>query len=568
MRKQLLLAFGLLASSALSAQVIFNVKAPANVAGGYDFTLASVDNGWTAMPDMNLIENAVEAPLAIVSDGTAADSLGCNPLVNGAELTGKIAVIYRGACSFGEKAKKAMDAGAVGIIIVNHSPGLINMLGGDSGATVDIPAIFVENVTGATIHDAIRAGTAIGYIGLKPTFPVDLGATAHFSIWPPVASLPLSLISDFTYTPGTWVKNNGSTNQSNINVAIKINDGSSDVYTDAETISLNVGDSAFVAFAAFTPANAAKEYTATYTITPTSTDEFAQDNVVKGSFYITNDLFAYSPIDYANQTTDPNAFYRFNAPSPAKYCIAFRSAAAHNIKATGLTFALTANAGFSLVDQFVHASFYEWNDVFTNLDGPATYDNLSELTAGDYVYTEDLREVSVFVPFEQTPTLVDNKRYLSCVEIQIPEVYIGSNTNVDLWESTVRYNQPTTPAQNGDGTWSENGSGFGLDNVLAVGLHTSPASGIKSTTAENASPAYPMPSKNIVNIPMSVNGAKSATIKVLDITGKEVATITGKVENNSRALQVNTAGLSNGSYVFNVNFDNGKVANYRVVVSH
>ncbi len=566
MRKQLLFAFLLLSCATASAQVIFNVKNPPSVAGGYDFTLADPANGWTVMPDMNLIENAVEAPLVIVSDGTAADSLGCGPLTNAAQVAGKIAVVYRGTCPFGQKAKTAWDAGAAGVIVVNHSPGLVNMLGGDSGVYVDIPAIFVENVTGASLHDAIRAGTCVGYIGLKPTFPVDLGISKKFSIWPPVAALPIELFNDFTYTPGTWVKNNGSSNQTGIVAAIKINDGTSDVYTDQETINLNSGDSVFVAFNAFVPLYGARAYKATYTVTPATADEFSQDNTVIGNFALTTELFAYSEFDFATQRTDPNAFYRFNAPSPAKYCVAFRSPNANKVKATGFSFAMTANAGFPLTDSYIHVAFYKWDDAFADLDGPATYDALTEITGADYVYTEDLREIPVYVPFDNNPVLIANQRYLACAEFQIPEIYVGSNTNVDIWESTVRYNQPTTPAQNGEGTWSENGSGFGLDNVIAMGLHTMSATGINSVSAEDILPAYPVPSKNVVNIPLALIGAKSADIKVLDITGKEVLALTGKMEKN--LLQVNTTDLTNGSYVFVVRFDNGKTANYRVVVSH
>jgi len=568
MRKHLLVALLLVIGASLSAQeIIFNVKTPPGVAGGYEFTLAEVANGWEAMPDMTLPENAVEAQLVIVSDGTASDSLGCNPLVNGGALAGKIAVVYRGSCSFGEKTKKAMDAGAIGVIVVNHSPGLVNMLAGDSGAVVGIPSIFVENVTGAILYDAIRSGTCTAYIGVKPVFPVDLGSTKQWSIWPNIAALPRALIGDFNFTPGLWVKNNGSTSQSGATASIIINNGSTDVYSNSAPVStLNPGDSVFVSFPAYTPASTAAAYTATYAITTSGNDEFSQDNVISGTFAVTNEILAYTPIDFATERTDPNAFYRYNDPTTEKFCLAFRSSNATNIKVKGLSFAMTANTGVPLTDKFVHVGFYQWDDSFTDLDSPPTYDALNQITGGDYVFPDDIREIPVLVPFDESPTLVNDQRYLACVEIQFPEAYFGSNTNVNLWETTVRFNQPITPAQDGTLAWFD--LGFGLDNVLAIGLHTEPSgNGINSSSADNVVPAYPIPAKSVVNIPLAAIDAKSAEISVMDVTGKEVMVLSGKME-SARILAVNTTALSNGSYVFNVKFDNGKTAHYRVVVAH
>ena len=89
--------------------------------GNYDFTWAEPSGGW-GCPDLSDPANAITDTLAFVDDGTAGDSLGCNALVNGTDITGKIAVIYRGACEFGTKALNAENAGAVGAIIVNNVP--------------------------------------------------------------------------------------------------------------------------------------------------------------------------------------------------------------------------------------------------------------------------------------------------------------------------------------------------------------------------------------------------------------------------------------------------------------
>ncbi len=81
----------------------------------------------------------------------------CTAITNGANLTGKIAVIDRGTCTFVAKAKAAQDAGAVGVIIANNtSGGAIPLTGTDP--TVVIPTVSVSQNSGNAIKNAIGAG--------------------------------------------------------------------------------------------------------------------------------------------------------------------------------------------------------------------------------------------------------------------------------------------------------------------------------------------------------------------------------------------------------------------------
>lgn len=67
-----------------------------------------------------------------------------------AEVAGKIAVVSRGSLSFGEKLANAEAAGAIGLIVYNNEPGLINMqMTGDDGQLIagvsgQVPAILVD----------------------------------------------------------------------------------------------------------------------------------------------------------------------------------------------------------------------------------------------------------------------------------------------------------------------------------------------------------------------------------------------------------------------------------------
>ena len=156
--------------------VEFTIQTPSSIAGLYlstntgDPTGSSIP-GWTSTPDMTNPANAVQGILMMVEDGTPGTNPqgnpisqeGCNPLIN--DLTGKIAVIWRNTCQFGEKILNAQNAGAIGAIIINREPGLVNMAPADSGYLCTIPAVFIDNNDGITIVNEMANGTVVGQIG-------------------------------------------------------------------------------------------------------------------------------------------------------------------------------------------------------------------------------------------------------------------------------------------------------------------------------------------------------------------------------------------------------------------
>jgi len=74
---------------------------------------------------------------------------GCGAL--GLDLTGKVALIERGTCSFAVKAGNAIDAGAVGVVIHNNGPGLFS---GTLGAPIDgiTPVVGISEADGLFIR--------------------------------------------------------------------------------------------------------------------------------------------------------------------------------------------------------------------------------------------------------------------------------------------------------------------------------------------------------------------------------------------------------------------------------
>lgn len=126
-------------------------------------------------------------------DGVGATADACEPLVNGAALAGKIAIVDRGVCGFAVKAKNVQDAGAVGVIIANNQAGGAIGLGG-TDPTVTIPSISVSQADGVVIKAALPATVAI-ITDLTRLQGADSGN--HAQLYAPGTVAPGSTFSHF-----------------------------------------------------------------------------------------------------------------------------------------------------------------------------------------------------------------------------------------------------------------------------------------------------------------------------------------------------------------------------------
>lgn len=152
-----------------------------SVIGSYSGNDSNFDDGLdppsrTGVP---LLGNPVTADLIVVDDGSANPTEACEPIQN--DLTGKIAVIRRGNCSFVSKVLKAQDQGAVAAIIVNNIGGQITMAG--ETIRVTIPAISITQVDGEAIISALENGETVNATmedaGLFHDSSFDNGIIAH-----------------------------------------------------------------------------------------------------------------------------------------------------------------------------------------------------------------------------------------------------------------------------------------------------------------------------------------------------------------------------------------------------
>lgn len=124
----------------LGPATIVRVDSPASIAGLKDYGTA--DFGAPA-PNPPLSGQVI-----LVNDGTGTTSDACEPIQNGAQLAGKIALIDRGTCTFVAKAAAAQAAGAIAVIIGNNVSGAPpGMTGSDPSVTIPVVSISQSDAT-------------------------------------------------------------------------------------------------------------------------------------------------------------------------------------------------------------------------------------------------------------------------------------------------------------------------------------------------------------------------------------------------------------------------------------
>jgi hypothetical protein len=151
---------------------VLTVDAPSPAAGTY---LAQIGS-------FGAFRCSVQGDLILVRDNAGA-TLGCGSITT--DLTGKIALIDRGTCSFSEKVLNAQLKGAIAAVVINNNtnaPELINM-----GATqpfaaqITIPSFFMTQGQGTTIKNALAQGVKVR-INTRPFLDPDSNV-ARTIVW-------------------------------------------------------------------------------------------------------------------------------------------------------------------------------------------------------------------------------------------------------------------------------------------------------------------------------------------------------------------------------------------------
>jgi hypothetical protein len=554
---------GVLAMTASYGQVIVAQISP-NPTPYLQFETAS---GWGL--DMSIAGNFVEDTVVV-----AIDSLACAPLTN--DLTGKIALIYRGSCEFGAKALEAENAGAVGVIIINNQPAApIPMGAGAVGASVTIPVVMMTQADGVSLRSIMQSNTLVMRFGNKSGYyQNDLGSFAAAGLRANFGSKPAALAqnaSELTVAFGCWAYNYGANDQVDVSLNTIVKRNGTQVYNQVSSLSdINSGDSAYFTTTDMALSSyLAGDYTVQYIFSADGVvDDYPADDTASYIFNL-GDLWSLAHAT-SDTTVASDGFYRNKTLPTTQFeaCIVLNDANASRVATDGVYYAGFAignadTATVSLEGFEVTASIYEWNDAdITETNG--AFDNLVEVANGDYVYPTNATEETIFIPISDINTsapyyyFADGQNYLVCINSFEPKLYLGFSTTDHYNKNIAGDDQLRVPFRTDGLTWSV---GFADYPVPSIALHTATDLNVNENVVE--ANAYPNPSKDVITVKVNANG--DATLKVTDLAGRTVSNGTVKINNGQ--FTTNVAGMNSGTYVFSLEFANGTSSRFNVVVT-
>lgn len=554
-------------------QVSYTVIEPASIAGGYDFTSNGDGTNW-GLPNLDNPADAVMDTLALVDDGTPGLNAqgipfaneGCNPLPAGS-LAGKIAVVYRydgvssNVCWYGTKVLNAQNAGAIGVIMINREDALIDVPGTTDGPLTSIPFAFISKSDGAILREKMDNGEdVIAFIGNKTgLYTNDIGIKREATVSPLIAATASQISqnnTEFGFDVGTTVYNHGSLTQNNILITASVN-GPGGTWTESsgpysilsgDTLDVYTGGSNHIpAFSL--PSYPVGRYTLTYNVTQDSVDQSDYDNSISYEFVISDSMIAYCSLDPITNLPVSNANYRpANSPSTFQSCLAFRNPNASRLGALGLHFSAVTgyNSGVSLEGEEMGLTLYQWNDNFTDLNDPNLgFTDLNAVAYGFYYYPSDLQDSTVFGEFDTPIQLVDNQRYLACVQPNNSEIYMGYDTRIDYTRSVETTLQPITPNNGDNGFFA---LGFGTDLTPSLALQVFDAAELTlSESSKDEVLLYPNPVSYLLTI--QLKNPSSEKIYIYNSIGELVL----ESNMNGNALRtINTNELAPGIYTIKV----------------
>jgi hypothetical protein len=306
------------AISYVGPRVLISTQTPSAIEGMKDFTYSSdpaLTGPWGGA--INQIWNHIPLVLA-----DATDSILCTATPG--SLTGKWALIWRGDCQFGTKAKKAQQAGATGVMIINNVPGAspINMAAGNDGGAVTIPTLMVSNPDGAAIsameHTANTVYISVTPYGFNNTH--DLCIPNNLISLAPGFAIPKDQLVANNGNPkaykgflSAWIANTGTSDEANTKLNLDVQwvptVGSPSTYYKDSIVygTLAAADSLDVANSTSTKydlhATTTGHFDFTYTASSANTDNLPIDNMQKTTMYVTDGSFCNS--QYNNVLGEP-----------------------------------------------------------------------------------------------------------------------------------------------------------------------------------------------------------------------------------------------------------------------
>ncbi len=563
------------------------VNSPNDIAGSYTFT-----NSWANAWGVDLTTGTWTADLvAVVGDGTSGfpTNEGCDSLVNGMDVAGKIAIVDRGSCNFSLKALNAQKAGAIACVIVNNTPGgPAGMGGGDFAAEVMIPVVMI----GLEDGDIIKAAMAMGAVNMtigNVQFPNNVGApTTDFLRAQNGVTPAVQYDADpFAFTPGAIVTNFGANTASNIVVNAKITHtpigggSTTDVYDESAAFAdpLETDSSVLLTTDDFIATEGMGIYDVTYTISSDSMDQVDNDNSNSSQMILSENFYCKGGWDFANSRPARTNAYTIAGGGNIEFLTGFRMPMGVGYKLESFNFYVATNAasldvvGASNITAYV----YRWDDA--NDDNLEQNDEISIVGFGEVTGWADgnataewltipVLDFDDFEPGYIVPE--DDNVYFVGVRYQGPElVFFGFDEAHDqsVYADFIAPTLVDLPYFFVD-TWTdlspdiEGDAGIFTDfwGSCATALIIDQANGTGEVNPEIGTfEVYPNPTTELINVETNLAKAyDKVDYTVVDNNGKVVSILRTQGQGNTAQIDVST--LPAGQYYLNVNTTDGSTS--------
>lgn len=163
-----------------------NAPSAVGVAAVIDDGIVSLALRVTAPPaaagDYVAVEGDLTVPLA--ASGPVAGQLAapvpadaCADLTNAAALAGRIALIDRGTCFFADKIRRAQQAGAVAVVMINNVDGEPIVMGGESTG-IAVPGVMIRRDAGNALKPLLARGVGARLAANQTMVRTDLADQA------------------------------------------------------------------------------------------------------------------------------------------------------------------------------------------------------------------------------------------------------------------------------------------------------------------------------------------------------------------------------------------------------
>jgi subtilisin family serine protease len=157
------------------------------------FTISPDDTAISYSPAPESPPPPTSGSMPMARTGTATSTADACAALPAGSLTGQVALIRRGGCTFYQKALNAQNAGAEGVVLYNNVEGRFTLTVAGSPA-ITIPLVAISDTEGGLINDRLAAG------------PVTMTWTEQTASFPNATGGLISSFSSYGLTPDLKLK--------------------------------------------------------------------------------------------------------------------------------------------------------------------------------------------------------------------------------------------------------------------------------------------------------------------------------------------------------------------------